>query len=40
VLADLPDDVRAMRDEPLGLLALISRARNIDEAIEKANSVP
>jgi succinate-semialdehyde dehydrogenase/glutarate-semialdehyde dehydrogenase len=40
VLADVPDDARAMREEPFGPLALLSRVRNIDEAIEKANSVP
>jgi succinate-semialdehyde dehydrogenase/glutarate-semialdehyde dehydrogenase len=40
VLADMPDDARAMREEPFGPLALLSRVRNIDEAIEKANSVP
>jgi len=40
VLADVPDDVRAMRDEPFSPLALLSRVRNVDEAIEKANSVP
>jgi succinate-semialdehyde dehydrogenase/glutarate-semialdehyde dehydrogenase len=40
VLADMPDDARAMREEPFGPLALLSRVRSIDEAIEKANSVP
>jgi succinate-semialdehyde dehydrogenase/glutarate-semialdehyde dehydrogenase len=40
VLADVPDDARAMREEPFGPLALISRVRSLDEAIEKANSVP
>ena len=40
VLADVPDDARAMHEEPFGPLALISRVRNIDEAIEKANSLP
>jgi succinate-semialdehyde dehydrogenase / glutarate-semialdehyde dehydrogenase len=40
VLADVPDDAIAMRDEPFGPLALLSRVRNLDEAIEKANSVP
>jgi succinate-semialdehyde dehydrogenase/glutarate-semialdehyde dehydrogenase len=40
VLADVPDDARAMREEPFGPLALLSRVSNIDEAIEKANSVP
>jgi succinate-semialdehyde dehydrogenase/glutarate-semialdehyde dehydrogenase len=40
VIADIPDDARAMREEPFGPLALISRVKTVDEAIEKANSVP
>jgi succinate-semialdehyde dehydrogenase / glutarate-semialdehyde dehydrogenase len=40
VLADLPDDARAMHDEPFGPLALINPVRSLDEAIEKANSLP
>ena len=40
VLADLPDDARAMREEPFGPLALINPVSSIDEAIEKANSLP
>ena len=40
VLADVPDDARAMRDEPFGPLALVNPVRNLDEAIEKANSLP
>ena len=40
VLADVPDDARVMRDEPFGPLALINPVRDIDEAIEKANSLP
>jgi succinate-semialdehyde dehydrogenase / glutarate-semialdehyde dehydrogenase len=40
VIADVPDDARVMREEPFGPLALISRVRNLDEAIDKANSVP
>jgi succinate-semialdehyde dehydrogenase / glutarate-semialdehyde dehydrogenase len=39
VIADMPDDARAMNEEPFGPLALVSRVRNLDEAIEKANSV-
>ena len=40
VLADLPDDARAMREEPFGPLALINPVSSIDEAIEKANGLP
>jgi succinate-semialdehyde dehydrogenase / glutarate-semialdehyde dehydrogenase len=40
VLADVPDDARAMRDEPFGPLALINPVHSLDEAIEKANSLP
>src|SRR5271163_4705271 len=39
VLADVPDDARAMREEPFGPLALLNRVGSLDEAIEKANSV-
>ena len=40
VLADLPDDARAMKEEPFGPLALINPVRDLDEAIEKANALP
>jgi succinate-semialdehyde dehydrogenase/glutarate-semialdehyde dehydrogenase len=40
VLADVPDDARAMHEEPFGPLALLSPVRTLDEAIEKANSLP
>ncbi len=40
VLVDLPDDARAMREEPFGPLALINPVSSIDEAIEKANALP
>jgi succinate-semialdehyde dehydrogenase / glutarate-semialdehyde dehydrogenase len=40
VLAELPDDARAMREEPFGPLALINPVSSLDEAIEKANSLP
>jgi succinate-semialdehyde dehydrogenase/glutarate-semialdehyde dehydrogenase len=40
VVADLPDDARAMREEPFGPLALINPVSSIDEAIEKANALP
>jgi succinate-semialdehyde dehydrogenase / glutarate-semialdehyde dehydrogenase len=40
VLADVPDDARAMNEEPFGPLALINPVRDLDQAIEKANSLP
>ena len=40
VLADVPDDAKAMQQEPFGPLALINPVKNLDEAIEKANSLP
>ncbi|MDQ8728512.1 NAD-dependent succinate-semialdehyde dehydrogenase [Bradyrhizobium sp. LHD-71] len=40
VLADVPDDARAMQQEPFGPLALINPVRTLDEAIDKANALP
>ncbi|MDI4233905.1 NAD-dependent succinate-semialdehyde dehydrogenase [Bradyrhizobium sp. Arg237L] len=40
VLADVPDDARAMNEEPFGPLALVNPVKTLDEAIEKANSLP
>jgi succinate-semialdehyde dehydrogenase/glutarate-semialdehyde dehydrogenase len=40
VLADAPDDARAMHEEPFGLLALLSPVKTLDDAIDKANSLP
>src|SRR4029077_15763674 len=40
VVADGPDDARAMNEEPFGPLALLSPVKTVDEAIEKANSLP
>jgi succinate-semialdehyde dehydrogenase/glutarate-semialdehyde dehydrogenase len=40
VLADVPEDARAMREEPFGPLALINPVRSLDEAIEKSNALP
>lgn len=39
VLAELPDDARAMNEEPFGPLALINPVKSLDEAISKANSL-
>lgn len=39
VLAEVPDDARAMHDEPFGPLALVNPVRNLDEVIEKSNSL-
>jgi len=39
VLADVPDDARAMIEEPFGPVALIQKVGNLDEAIRKANAV-
>ena len=40
VLAELPDDAQAMREEPFGPLALINPVSSLDEAIQKANGLP
>ncbi len=40
VLADLPDDARAMKEEPFGPIALVNRVKSLDEAIVKANALP
>lgn len=40
VLAEVPDDARAMNEEPFGPLALLNPVKSLDEAIEKANSLP
>jgi succinate-semialdehyde dehydrogenase/glutarate-semialdehyde dehydrogenase len=40
VIADVPDNARAMQEEPFGPLALLTPVRSVEEAIEKANSVP
>jgi succinate-semialdehyde dehydrogenase/glutarate-semialdehyde dehydrogenase len=40
VLADVPDDARAMVEEPFGPLALINSVKSLDEAIEKSNALP
>jgi len=39
-LAELPDDARAMSEEPFGPLALINPVTSLDVAIKKANALP
>ncbi|SFD52994.1 succinate-semialdehyde dehydrogenase / glutarate-semialdehyde dehydrogenase [Bosea sp. CRIB-10] len=40
VLTELPDDALALREEPFGPMAIINPVRTVEEAIEKANSLP
>ncbi len=40
VLADVPDDALAMHEEPFGPLALIQRFDEVEDALDKANSLP
>jgi succinate-semialdehyde dehydrogenase/glutarate-semialdehyde dehydrogenase len=40
VLADVPEEARAMREEPFGPLAVVNPVKTLDEAIEKANALP
>lgn len=40
VLANVPDNARVMQEEPFGPLAVINPVSSLEEAIEKANSVP
>lgn len=40
VFDDVPDDARAMREEPFGPIALISAFESFDEAIARANALP
>jgi succinate-semialdehyde dehydrogenase/glutarate-semialdehyde dehydrogenase len=40
VLADVPDSCRIMHEEPFGPLAPIATFRDLDAAIERANSTP
>ena len=40
VLTDVPDDAAVMQEEPFGPLAVVNRVASLDEAIERANSVP
>lgn len=40
VIANVPDHARVMTDEPFGPIAALTRFREPDEAIRRANSVP
>lgn len=40
VMADLPDDARAMREEPFGPIAVVNPVKTLDEAIARANELP
>ena len=40
VLAEVPNESRIMREEPFGPLAPIATFRDLDDAIERANSTP
>jgi len=40
VLVNVPDDAVVMQEEPFGPLAIINPVASLDEAIDKANSVP
>ena len=40
VLANVPASARVMQEEPFGPLAIINPVASLDEAIDKANSVP
>lgn len=40
ILADMPDQARAMREEPFGPLALIQPVDDVEQAIARANALP
>jgi succinate-semialdehyde dehydrogenase / glutarate-semialdehyde dehydrogenase len=40
VLADVPDDARALREEPFGPVALINRFDDLEDVIARANALP
>jgi succinate-semialdehyde dehydrogenase/glutarate-semialdehyde dehydrogenase len=40
VLGDVPDTARAMNEEPFGPIALLSRVKSVDDAVNKANALP
>lgn len=39
ILGEVPPTVRAMREEPFGPLALLTRVANVEEAVERANAI-
>jgi succinate-semialdehyde dehydrogenase/glutarate-semialdehyde dehydrogenase len=40
VLADVPDEARCMSEEPFGPVALVNSFRSLEQAIQRANSLP
>ncbi|MFB6465060.1 NAD-dependent succinate-semialdehyde dehydrogenase [Bradyrhizobium tunisiense] len=40
ILADMPDQARAMREEPFGPLALVQPVDDVEQAIARANALP
>jgi succinate-semialdehyde dehydrogenase/glutarate-semialdehyde dehydrogenase len=40
ILTDVPDDARAMNEEPFGPLMLVNRVADVADAIERANALP
>lgn len=40
ILADMPDQARAMREEPFGPLALVQPVDDLEQAIAQANALP
>jgi succinate-semialdehyde dehydrogenase/glutarate-semialdehyde dehydrogenase len=40
ILADVPDNARAMNEEPFGPLMLVNRVSDLADAIERANALP
>ncbi len=40
ILAEVPDEARIMREEPFGPVAVVNPVASLEEAIDRANSVP
>ena len=40
ILADVPDEARIMREEPFGPVAVVNPVASLEEAVDRANSVP